>query len=48
MVAFSLFISTSWLFSPRAIRVGGGFLVQLMKVDFYAGEKKLKKVWERD
>lgn len=44
MIAFSLFISTSWLFGPRAIRVGGCFLVQLMKVDFYAGRKKLKNV----
>lgn len=43
MIAFSLFISTSWLFSPRAIRVGGSFLIQLMKVDFYAGGKKAKK-----
>lgn len=42
MIAFSLFISTSWLFSP--IRVGACFLVQLMKVDFYVGGKKLKEV----
>lgn len=43
MIAFSLFIITSWLFSPRARRVGGSFLVQLMKADFYAGERKAKK-----